>query len=143
MSNDFELTEVRGSDAFDMRWMASEHGLSTGQSGTLDLTDPLVQGIVEKFKGNVPSGTVLGYNETTKRHVIFDASSADDFRKVIAGVLYADVDVTGADRKTLQKSMKAPISVVNRVDIKRQYLPIEAQRTITYLTTSRAQLVFV
>jgi hypothetical protein len=143
MSNDFGLTETSSASSFDQRWLASNVGLEHAQTGSLDLTDPLVQGIVDKFKGIIPAGTILGYNEGTKQHVIFDSTSADAFRKVIAGVLKADIDVTLADSTTIQKSKKAPVAVMNRADINRKYLPIEAQRTVNYLTTQAdAVLVF-
>jgi len=151
MSNDFEITGTDTASSWDQRWMASNEGLALGKTGTLDLNSAgiagkLNEGGVINPNGIIPAGVALSYNETTDRYELFDSTGAGDtaYRAVLAGFLLADIDVTLADNITVQKSKKAPISVLDRGDIKREFLPVVAQRTtLTYLTVSRGQFVFV
>ena len=58
--------------------------------------------------------------------------------------VYADVDVTLADRKTIQASGKAPFALLDRGDIKARFLPVVAQRTqLTYETVTRGQFNYL
>jgi hypothetical protein len=144
MTSDFAITETRSASSWSQKWLGSHRGTDLAKSATLDLT--AAKGVPAILKdGSVPSGLAVGLIDGTKpaRYGVFDPTATDG-RQVLAGFVYADVDVTLADRKTVQASGKSPFALMDQGDIKPQFLPVEAQRTqLTYLTVSRGQFNFL
>lgn len=144
MTNDFAQTETKSASAWDQRWMASNRGLALGKTHTLDLTaDKGIPAVIKD--GEVKAGTAVGLidNTSPERYGLFDPTATDG-RQVHAGFVLANIDVTNADNVTIQKSLKAPFSLLDQGDIKRNFLPVEAQRSqLTYLTVSRGQFIYV
>lgn len=141
MTNDFGITETTTATEFDQRWMASNSGLSTGFSKTLDLSAAKgIAGVLTK-NGDVRSGVAVGRITGTEHYGLFDGAATDG-RQVLAGFVAADINVVDA-KGAVQASGKAPFSLLTRVDVKTKFLPVVAQRTITAATANTGQFVFV
>lgn len=146
MTSDFGITETRTAGSWSQKWHGSKVGLDSAKTGTLDLspakglvgTDVLKDGII-------PSGVAVGPITGTSpvRYGLYDPAATDG-RNVHAGFVYADVDVTLADRKTVQASGKAPFALLDRGDIKAKFLPVVAQRTqLSYTTVTSGQFNYL
>lgn len=146
MTSDFGITETRSASSYSQKWHGSKFALDTAKTGTLDLSPAkgLVSDAVLK-DGTIPNGVAVGIIEGTKpvRYGLFDPAATDG-RSELAGYIYADVDVTLADRKTVQASGKAPFALLDRGDIKPQFLPVVAQRSqLTHETPTRGQFNYL
>jgi hypothetical protein len=146
MTSDFGITETRTAGSFSQKWHGSKFALDTAKTATLDLSagKGLVADTVLK-DGIIPSGVAVGRitGTTPARYGLFDPDATDG-RAVLAGFVYADVDVTLADRKTVQASGKSPFALMDRGDIKPQFLPVVAQRTqLTYETATSGQFNYL
>lgn len=131
MTSDFGITETKSASSYSQKWHGSKFALDTAKTGTLDLSP--AKGLVGETvlkDGVIPNGVAVGRITGTSpaRYGLFDPSASDG-REKHAGFVYADVDVTLADRKTVQASGKAPFALLDRGDIKARFLPVVAQRT--------------
>lgn len=146
MTTDFSIQETRTASSYSQKWHGSKVGLDSAKTATLDLSpEKGMVGAGVLKDGVIPSGVAVGQITGTSPvlYGLFDPEATDG-RQVHAGFVLADLDVTLADRKTVQASGKSPFALLDRGDIKPQHLPVEAQRTqLSYETVTRGQFNYL
>ncbi|WP_413600843.1 hypothetical protein [Curtobacterium sp. Curtsp57] len=109
----------------DQSWLASRHGLSNGQSRTLDLSKFTSGTHYNATTKVVPSGVALGIVTATGLAAPFDAAASDG-TEVLDSFLIADEPLLRADG-SLATSVIVGVTV--HAFIHQNRLPVVAQRT--------------
>ena len=140
MSTDLAIETINETEGTDYRWLGAPNENPRGISASLDLTE--AGGLLPHLTplGTVRSGIAVGQITESELYGLYDPTATDG-REVLAGFVRTDVNVFTQKGK-VQASGKSPFSLMKHGLVVVKYLPIAAQRSITYLTPNSGQFVF-